>query len=92
MSKTSQIDVTERQNDVSFIRIYIAHVTVHFREGNSQNCDTLNVNIENIQETVKNKKLPLNRQLGNNLKYIDCANFMRIRFAVDCKTTSFERL
>jgi hypothetical protein len=26
------------------------------------------------------------------LKNIDCANFMRVRFAVDCKTTSFERL
>jgi hypothetical protein len=28
----------------------------------------------------------------NILKNIDCANFMRVRFAVDCKTTSFERL
>jgi hypothetical protein len=68
MSKASQIDVIELQKDVSFIRNYITHVTVHFREGNSQNCDTLNVNIENLQETVKNKKLPLNRQLGNNTK------------------------
>jgi hypothetical protein len=28
----------------------------------------------------------------NILKNIDCANFMRVRFAVDCKTTSFECL
>jgi hypothetical protein len=69
MSTTSQIDVIERQKNVSFLRIYIAHVTVHFREDNSQNCDTLNLNIENFQETVKNKKLPLNRQLGNNINF-----------------------
>jgi hypothetical protein len=35
-STTSQIDVIERQlKDVSFIHIYIAHVTVNFGEGNS---------------------------------------------------------
>jgi hypothetical protein len=50
-----KIDLIERQNNVSFIRIYIAPVTVHFRDGSSQNCDTLNVNIENFQEIVKKK-------------------------------------
>jgi hypothetical protein len=60
-------NITNLRNQAAKGRcIYIAHVTVHFWKGKDKNCDTLKVFIENFQETVKIKKLPLNRPFGNN--------------------------